>query len=170
MLLSVLVLLFAVQLQAQVTSFFDQSVDLSKYSTYSFLGWQQNSDSILTEIDKERLQKAFRSEFDARNLSYVQSGGDMMVSLYIFIDVKSESIAYSDFVVNSGMTPLETSISGGDYEEGTLVLSCYDAKEETLFFQGVKVKTIQKNPSKREKTIPKAVAKLMREFPIEKSK
>ena len=34
--------------------------------------------------------------------------------------------------------------------------------------QGVKVKTIQKNPSKREKTIPRAVAKLMREFPLEK--
>ena len=33
-----------------------------------------------------------------------------------------------------------------------------------------KVKVIQKNPSKREKTIPRAVTKLMRKFPLEKSK
>ena len=59
---------------------------------------------------------------------------------------------------------------GDDYEEGTLVLSCHDVSEGTLIFQGQKVKVIQENPSKREKTIPKAVSKLMRKFPIEKSK
>jgi hypothetical protein len=166
MLLSVLILLVAVNLQAQVTSYSDQSADFSKYRTYSFLGWQQASDSLLEDIDKERLQKAFKSEFDARNLSYVQSGGDMLVSLYIILNVKSDSITYSDFVVNSGMTPLETSIPGEEYEEGTLVLSCYDAGEGRVIFQGVKVKTIQKNPSRREKTIPRAVARLMRKFPL----
>jgi len=59
MILSILILLFAFNLQAQVTSYYDQSVDFSKYSTYSFLGWQQASDSLLGDIDKERLQKAF---------------------------------------------------------------------------------------------------------------
>lgn len=170
MILSILILLFAVNLQAQVTSYYDQSVDFSKYSTYSFSGWQQASDSLLGEIDKERLHKAFKSEFDARNLNYKQSGGEMLVSLYISLDVKSDSTTYSSFIVMSGMDPEVITMHGDDYEEGTLVLSCHDVSEGTLIFQGQKVKVIQENPSKREKTIPKAVSKLMRKFPIEKSK
>ena len=125
---------------------------------------------MLGDIDMERLQKAFKSEFDARNLNYEQSGGEMLVSLYIFIDVKSDSTTYNEFIVVSGMDPGPTTIHGDDYEVGTLILSCYDAREGTLIFQGEKVKTIQENPSKREKTIPRAVNKLMRKFPIEKSK
>ena len=170
MILSILILLFAVNLQAQVTSYYDQSVDFSKYSTYSFLGWQQDSDSLLGDIDKERLQKAFKSEFDARNLSYKQSGGDMLVSLYISLDVESDSISYNAFIVMSGMDPGPTTIHLDDYEMGTVILSCYDAGLNTLIFQGEKVKVVQKNPDKREKTIPKAVGKLMKKFPIEKSK
>ena len=170
MILSILMLLFAVNLQAQVTSYYDQSVDFSKYSTYSFLGWQRASDSLLRDIDKEGLQKAFKSEFDARNLNFEQSGGEMLVSLYISLDVKSDSTTFNAFIVMSGMDPGPTTIHGDDYEMGTLILSCYDAKLGTLIFQGEKVKVIQKNPSKREKTIPRAVKKLMRKFPLEKSK
>ena len=58
MLLSISILLFAANLQAQVTSYIDESADFSKYKTYSFLGWQQDSDSLLSDIDKERLQKS----------------------------------------------------------------------------------------------------------------
>ena len=120
MLMSILMLLFAVNLQAQVTSYFDESVDFSKYKTYSFLGWQRDSDSLLKDIDKERLQKAFKSEFNARNLSYVQSGGEMLVSLYIFLDLKGDSLTYHDFYINNDLGPTTTTIRLDDYQVGTL--------------------------------------------------
>lgn len=170
MILSILLLLFAVNLHAQVTSYTDQFADFSKYSTYSFLGWQQDSDSLLGDIDKERLQKAFKSEFDARKLSYNQSEGDMLVSLYITLDTESDSTTYNAFIVMSGMDPGPVTIHGDDFEVGTLILSCYDASKGTLIFQGQKVKVIQKNPSKREKSIPRAVKKLMKKYPVKKSK
>lgn len=170
MLLSIYFLLFAVNLQAQVTIYCDESVDFSKYKTYSFLGWQQDSDSLLMDIDKERLHKAFKSEFDARNYNYVQSGGEMLVSLYISVDEKVDSITYPQEIVIAGQPSIPTTIYRGDYKEGTLILACYDARENILIFQGAKIKVIQENSSKREKTIPKAVAKLMRKFPIEKLK
>ena len=63
---SILILLFAVNLLAQVTNYYDQTVDYSNYDNYSFLGWQHASHSFLGDFDQERLQKAFKSEFDAR--------------------------------------------------------------------------------------------------------
>lgn len=170
MLMSILMLVFAINLQAQVKSYIDESVDFSAYKTYSFLGWQQDSDSLLGDIDKERLQKAFKSEFDARNLSYVQSGGDMLVSLYIFLDVKADSTTYNQFIVRSSQAATTTTIHEDDYEVGTLILDCYDAKESTLIFQCKKMKTIQEDQAKREKSIPKAVGKLMKKFPVKPAK
>ena len=170
MILSILMLLFAVNLQAQVTSYTDPSADFSKYSTYSFLGWQQDSDSLLGDIDKEHLQKAFKSEFDARKLSYKQSGGDMLVSLYISLNTESDSTTDKSFVVMSGMKAEEVTIHGNDFEMGTLILSCYDAGDGDLIFQGQKVKVVQENPDKREKSIPRAVKKLMKKYPVKKAK
>ena len=46
----------------KVTSDQDKEVDFSKYKTYSFLGWQDGSDKIINEFDKERLRKAFQAE------------------------------------------------------------------------------------------------------------
>jgi len=179
--LMVISMLFGMGMNAQVTADFDKSVDFSVYKTYSFLGWQKDSDSLLNDFDKKRLHDAFQSEFTARGLSYVENGGDMNVSLFIFTQAKSDVTAYTDYTggmgygragwgMGVGMGTSTTSFSENDYTQGTLVLDCYDAKDNKLIFQGVSQKTVQKKPSKREKTIPKAVAKLMYKFPVDKVK
>ncbi len=174
-LLSVSALFFAGSLQAQVTADFDKSVDFSTYKTYSFLGWQKDSDTLLNDFDKKRLQDAFKAEFDVRNLKFVESGGDMLVSLFIFVDQKTDLTAYTSHSGGYGYgaaswgyggSSSSTTISENDYQVGTLILDCYDAKESKLIFQGKNIKTIQENPSKREKTIPKEVGKLMSKFPL----
>ncbi len=170
MLLSILMLLVSVNLKAQVTSYVDESVEFSAYKTYSFLGWQRHSDSLLNDIDKDHLQKAFKSEFDARNLKFVQSGGDMSVSLYIILEITEDSLTYQDFYVNNNTGPTATTIRLDDYEVGTLIMDCYDAREDKLIFQCIKTKVVQEDPSKREKTIPKTVGKLMRKFPVKPAK
>ena len=178
-LLSIAVLFFAGNLQAQVTADFDKSVDFSQYKTYSFLGWQKDSDTLLNDFDKKRLQDAFKAEFDARNLKFVQSGGDMSVSLFIFVDQKTDLTAYTDYSGGMGYGragwgygggSATTTVSEDDYQVGTLIMDCYDAKASKLIFQGKNIKTIQEKSSKREKTIPKAVTKLMSKFPVEAAK
>ena len=37
----------------KVVTDMDTTTDFSKYSTYSFLGWQDDSDRILTDMDGE---------------------------------------------------------------------------------------------------------------------
>ncbi len=163
-LLSLAVLIFAGNLQAQVTADFDKSVDFSTYKTYSFLGWQKDSDTLLNDFDKKRLQDAFKAEFDARNLKFVQNGGDMSVSLFIFVDQKTDLTAYTSHSGGYGYGSCKlglwvvfppTTISENDYEVGTLIVDCYDAKASKLIFQGKNKKTIQENPSKRRRPFPK---------------
>ncbi len=174
-----LLLVFVCNLQAQVTADFDKSVDFTQYKTYSFLGWQNDSDQLLNDFDRKRLQSAFKSEFDARNLTLVEKGGDMAVSLFIFVQQKTDVTAYTDYNAGLGYRragwgmgygTATTTYNEYEYQVGTLVLDCYDVKEDKLIFQGVSQKTIQENPSKREKTIPKAVKKLMKKYPVAAAK
>ena len=63
----------------------NENADFSNYTTYSFLGWQNNSDEILSDSDKESLRDAFTNEFERRGMTRVNSGGDIQISLYIII-------------------------------------------------------------------------------------
>ena len=59
---------FAGSLQAQVKSDYDKTVDFSKFKTYTFKGWEKNSDQILNEFDKKRIVDSFSSELSSRGL------------------------------------------------------------------------------------------------------
>ncbi len=155
MLLSLAILLFAGNLQAQTKAFSDESVDFSTYKTYSFLGWQEQSDTLFNDVDKKRLQAAFKSEFDARDLSYVESGGDMAVSLFLFISeetdkhtylVYNQSRGYDSTLIGYGAYTATNHTLEDDYEVGTLILDCIDGESKSLIFQGTKKKTIRGRP------------------------
>lgn len=57
-----------------------------------------------------------------------------------------------------------------DYQVGILVVDVFDKKEEKLIWEGIRTKTIDKNPQTRVKNIPKAVQKIMAKFPVQPSK
>lgn len=178
-LLSCLFALIQINLQAQVNTFVADSVDFSSIKTYNFLGWQKHSDSLLSEVDKNRLHSAFKSEFDARNLTYVEKGGDMSVSLFLFITeeidtytylVYNQSREYDSTMTGYGAYTATSHTLEDDYNKGTLILDCYENKENTLIFQSIMEKIIEENPDKREKTIPRSVGKIMKKFPLKKQK
>ncbi len=49
-------------------------------------------------------------------------------------------------------------------------MDVFDVNTKKLIWQGVATGTVNEKPEKREKSIPKAVGKLMKKFPISKSK
>ena len=171
---------FCVTSFAQVNSDSDKSIDFSKYKTYAFAGWQKGSDKVLNDLDKGRLQNAFKEEFTKRNMTLVTENPDAYVSLYIVIDNKTSTTAYTDFnggmgmgmgvrgaAWGWGMGSATTTYSEDDYQEGTLVVDVYDGTTKKLSWQGTSQSTIQAKTSKRDKTIPKKVSKLMANYPIE---
>jgi len=161
----------------KVTANVDGDVDFSKYKTVTFIGWQDDSEAIVNDIDKKRLYNAIESEFKIRDLTFVDSGGDISLSLFIVVDQKTSTTAYTNYYGGMGYGGYRrgaygwgggastTTYSESDYLEGTIVFDIYDDELESLVWQGVAVKTLS-DPKKREKTIPKGVTKLMKKFPV----
>jgi len=170
---------------AQVTSDYDKTVDFSKYNTYSFAGWHKGSDTAVNSLDLDRLQSAFKDEFSKRGMTLVTENADAILTLYIVIQNKTSTTAYTDYTggvgvgvagwgwgmgPGMGMGTATTNYSEDDYQVGTLVADIYDASTKKLAWQGVSQSTVQVKASKRDKTIPKKVGKLMAKYPIEPTK
>lgn len=181
-------LLTSSQIYAQVTSDYDNTVDFTKFKTIKFLGWQGNSDQLINDLDKNRILDSFGKEFGMRNLTIVEQGGELAVTLYLVIDQKTSKTAYTNYNggmgyggrwgygygmgygAGMGMGSATTTYSENDYEVGTFVVSVYDGESKNLIWQGISTKTINENPKKREKTIPKGVKKLMKKYPVQPPK
>ncbi|MDZ7604978.1 MAG: DUF4136 domain-containing protein [Cyclobacteriaceae bacterium] len=166
---------------AQVKSDYDKTVDFTKYKTYTFAGWAENSDKILNDLDKKRMLDAFKKELDSRGLTLVDENGDVAITLYIVVEQKTSTTAYTNY--NGGMGygygrwgwgggfgSATTTYSEDDYLEGTVVIDFYDSGTKKLVWQGVITKEVTQNPQKREKTIPKSVSKLMYQYPVKATK
>ena len=166
----------------KVTGDYEKSTDFSAYKTYMFVGWQDNSDQVMNDFDKKRLRESIKSEMDARQFEFVESGGDMAISLYVVVDEKTSTTSYTNFYGGAGYGRgrrgyggwgnghATTSYSENDYLQGTLVLDMMDEESKDLLWQGVATGTITEKPEKREKKIPKAITKLMKKFPVDKVK
>lgn len=178
--LLLLVVVFTANVQAQVKSDYDKNANFSEYTTYSFGGWEKDSDKILTSFDKKRITDAMAYELNSRGMSYVESGGDAVITLFIVVNQKTSTTAYTDF--NGGMgyygrrgwgrgyggmgISASTTYSQNDYLEGTFVVDMYDSSSKELVWQGIITSVVKEKPEKREKSIPRKVKKLMKKYPV----
>jgi hypothetical protein len=168
-----------------VTSDYDKTTDFSKYKTFSYYGWADNSDKILTQFDKDRIESAFKSEFAKRGMTANQNNGDAIISLYIVVDQKTSYSSYTDhynngmyggmyagryrygYGVGYGMGSSTTTTTGNKYAVGTLIVDVFDANDKKQIWQGIGKKTIDEKKNKREERINAAVAKIMKEYPVQ---
>lgn len=162
----------------KVTGDYEESTDFSKYKTYEFIGWQDDSDQVMNDFDKTRLRDAIIAEMSSRQFEMVESGADLAISLFVVVDEKTSTSSYTNFYGGAGYGRgrrvggwggghATTTYSENDYLKGTLVLDMLDPESKDLLWQGVATGTISEKPEKREKKIPKAVKKLMKKFPVD---
>ena len=166
-----------------VTSDYDKTTDFTQYKTYSYYGWADNSDRILTPFDKERIEKAFADEFNKRGMTFQKEGGDLTVALYIVTEQKQQTTAtttgvggmYGGYGGYRGYGPgwgwgggmSTTSYNTYDYTVGTLVCDVFDTKEKKLVWEGIGQGTVDDNPQTREDSTPKTIAKIMAQYPVQ---
>ena len=168
-----------------VTSDYDKTADFTTYKTYTYYGWADNSDKILTSFDKERFETAFGNEFSKRGWTINQTNGDAVVSLYVVVDQKTSYSSYTDHYNDGmyggmyasrygygrgygmGMGSSTTTTTQNDYEVGTLIVDVFDAKTKKQIWQGIGKKTISENKKNREENINAGVAKIMKAFPVQ---
>jgi len=171
----------------KITSDKDGSYDFSKVKTLSYYGWTKESDKILNQFDKERIEKSFATEFRNRGINIIDRDGDIIVSLYIVVDQKTGTTAYTNHYGGGGpygwyggygygagwgwgMGYSTTSYHEYDYLVGTLVCDVFDSKSKNLVWQGVVSGEINENPKDRERNIPRVVKELMKRFPVQPTK
>ena len=155
----------------------DRNADFSKYSTYSFLGWQADSDQILTDMAKKRLRDAFIHEFERRGLTPVQQNGDMEISLFLVVNRESSVSAYTNYYGGMyggyyrypygwGYGMGTTTYSENHYLRGTLVMDVFDGSSKKQVWQGIVTKTVDENSRSMGQDTPKNIQSLLRKFPI----
>ena len=167
----------------KVYSDVDSTVDFSKYKSLEYYGWGDESDKILTTLDKDRIENAFGVEFEKRGFEVVESGGDIIVTLFIVVEQKTSTTATTTSMGGGyggyyggyyGYGPgygwggghSTTSIQEYDYNVGTLVCDVFDKKNEKLIWEGIGTGEINENPKNRDKNIPKTVKAIMSKFPV----
>lgn len=163
----------------KITSDYDKEADFSKYQDFHYLGWANDSDQILNDLDKTRIEQAFANEFARRGIKFVDaSEADATVSLFIVVDQKTGATAYTDYHGGMGYGYgypgwgwgggyATTRYQEHDYLEGTLVVDVFDAESKKLVWQGVSSGTINENTKNREDRINRLAQSMMREYPVE---
>ena len=154
----------------------NKSTDFSKYKTYSFLGWQNKSDEILSDQEKGYLRDAFTHQFERRGLQKVNSGGDIQISLYIVTSEETAVSGYNDYVGGRGYSHyygygygtgnMNNTFTQASKEMGTLIMNVYDGKSMEQIWQAIANSAVETNYEKRERTIPSKISNLMSYFPV----
>ena len=170
----------------------DSTEDFSHFKTFEFLGWSDDSDKKLSRFDKERIEEAFGVEASKRGMSRADKNGDVIVTLFITGEVKTQKTANTTTTgmgmggVGMGgrgmrspgwgwgggmaMTSSHTVINETNYLVGTLMVEMFDREDKKLIWQAMGTKTIDDDPKKREKQIPKLVTAIMKEYPVNPTK
>ena len=174
------ILLFFACSSIKITHSYDRSVNFSEFKNYSFSDWANDSNKLLSNPDKEQIEKAFGSEFNRRHLKYLKEGGDLIVSLFIVVEQENFSEEYSNHLISMGFENFSslswekghsaTSYSNYDYSAGTLICGVLDSQSKTLVWQGAAGGAINEETKNREKTIQQVVTQIMSRYPIPPAK
>lgn len=186
---SLILLAFAVSScsSTKVVSDKDSSIDFNEIRTYSFIGWTEDSDQVLTRFDKERIEKAFAMEAIKRGLDLNNENPDVLAALFVVGEIKTQKSATTTTTGMGGMGGMgargmrhpgwgwgggmnmsqsHTTINETNYIEGTLMIELFDPDEEKLIWQAIGKKRVSEDPKKRETGIPKKVEAIMKAYPV----
>lgn len=172
-------LLFHNKVAAQVSSSFDSGANFGKYVTYSFLGWQNQSNESISMEDQKVILNSLEREFGKRGITRLKSEGSAVILLYVVMDEKTAEADYLDHLRQYGYSnqkaedvkmegdTLVVEFSEINYTQGSLIVNMHDAETRKLVWRAVVTDVVQKDPATREVTIPEHVAELMKTYPIQ---
>jgi hypothetical protein len=151
---------------ADVRVDYDHQTNFERYHTYSW-GKVQTSNPLW----QQRVQDAVDRDLQARGWQRVESDGDMMIAAVGSTQNQQEYTTYYDNmggwrwrgIGGTATTTVE------NYRVGTLVVDIYDANSKQLIFRGVASDTLSDKPEHNERKLEKAVDKMFKKFPPEKT-
>ena len=171
----------------------DPTEDFESLKKFEFAGWAEDSDQTLSRFERQRIEAAFGDELSKRGIEVVESNGDAIAVLYVLKNIRTEKVANTTTTgmgmggMGMGMggwgragmmgpgwgwgmghSTSQTRVTEQQYLEGTLVAEVYDTKLKNLVWMAVGTSSnLSKDPKKREKNIPKAIASMMKDYPVQ---
>jgi len=150
-----------IALGQQVSVNYDHNASFSQYHTYA---WGSNNtnqirNSILAQVAQQDINTAMQGkglqmvqESQTPDLVLVASGGER------------EQTSYSAW----GMRGIGGGMGGISPEqnvEATMIVSLYDAKQQSLIWRGIAQNTLNNNGNKNQEMVEKAVQKMFKQWP-----
>jgi len=161
-------LLFFTGCGSSVRIFHDQdpAADFTKYSTYNFLAWSEGNLKTINEIERERMKVAVARELESRGLKFKAEGADVSVQITVYHREKKELYNsyypyYNPYYYRGGPMVYNSL-------ERAIAVDIYDNESRTLVWHSAAVGELEYNTQKREERMPEVVAKLFKDFPVQK--
>ena len=158
-------LLVSSALSQDVVFHFDDTADFSKFKTYKWITLEK-----VAPIDKltdEQISASLDAALARKGLTKV--GGETADLLIGFQTTEREEEELPGFDPDTGLRTDfgVSSNSSWTIYKGQLVVSMFDAANRKVIWRGVASKTLdpKANANKRQKSLNKAVAKLMKNYP-----
>lgn len=189
-------LLFAIILPSaifaqKVNIDFDRDADFSKYKTYAYQVCHRVENTL---VDK-RMVAELESRVSVEGLSRAESNPDVHITYHsstteeFAIDTNTWGYGFGSgwywghggggyfgrggygrggYLGSAG--PISTTTTVRRYLRGTLVVDIWDARTKELVWRGTAIDTVSDNPQTNEKKLKKAMEKLFKKYPPEKSR
>ena len=153
---------------AQKTSFdYDKAANFSTYKTYTLKDGTKVGDPLIDN----RIIAALETELKAKGLTRADASPDLAVVYHVAFDKQKDITTYS-----SGMGGGYYRWGGGwgttdvrinEILVGTLMIDMADQRKNEMVWRGVGVKEVDTTakPDKRDKSIQKAVQKILKNYP-----
>ena len=173
-----------------VTNNYDKSVDFKNFSTYSLFPWDTHNDKAINDYDKYTIISSIKDEMESRGYAYVETNGDLIVSLFVVLQNKTSYQAYtthyggyagygggwgyygSPWAYGYGWGPgySSTTVQSTNYKQGTLIIDIFQLDNKKLIWQGIGSGEVIEDLDERDRKLPKRISQVFRKFPIPKSK
>jgi len=157
------------------SSDFDRKTNFNTFKTFS-IHEKGFSELKLNDIDKNRVRNNIVSNLTSRGFTQVNDNSDFIINVQAF-NKEKVNIDYNNFGFggfggfgwgpgwglgwNFGMNDPRVS----QYQEGTLVISIVNTKDNILVWEGIAAGIMIERNNRKEVQIPEAINKVMNKFP-----
>jgi hypothetical protein len=155
-----------------VSTDFDDKIDFSKFSTYSWMpGPETPSQAIQKELASNtlvegRVKRAVDAQLPAKGLRKTNENPDVLVAFHTGVEDKVD-VQNWGYGYGWGWRYGGGGITTINYQEGTLILDFVNPATKQLMWRGVAKKVLSEKttPEKSEQGISKAVQKILEKYP-----
>jgi len=145
----------------EVHTDYDHHAAFENYHTYY---WEKVQTS--NPLWESRIRDAVDRDLQAKGWQKVESAGEVALTA---VGSARNQQEYETFYNGLGGWRWggfgETTTTVQNYRVGSLVLDMYDARNKQLIWRGIASDTLSDKPEKNEKTLDKAVEKMLKDFP-----